>query len=56
MKYCDPEQWNQMHVVRLGLTLEEFKPIVQPGNCRLEIVAWAYSRAKGGTFSFALVP
>jgi colanic acid/amylovoran biosynthesis glycosyltransferase len=26
MKYCDPAHWNKMHVVRLGVDVDEFKP------------------------------
>ncbi len=26
MKYCDPAHWDKMHVVRLGVDVEEFKP------------------------------
>ncbi len=38
MKYCDPPHWDKMHVVRLGVDPEEFKPVVRPANGGLEIV------------------
>jgi len=38
MKYCDPADWDKMHVVRLGVDPEEFKPVGRKGNPHLEIV------------------
>src|ERR1700757_64518 len=38
MKYCDPAHWDKMHVVRLGVDPEEFRPVVHGGNDYIEIV------------------
>jgi colanic acid/amylovoran biosynthesis glycosyltransferase len=38
MKYCDPAHWDKMHVVRLGVDPEEFRPALRSGNAFLEIV------------------
>jgi colanic acid/amylovoran biosynthesis glycosyltransferase len=38
MKYCDPAHWNKMHVVRLGVDVEEFKPASRESNEPLQIV------------------
>jgi colanic acid/amylovoran biosynthesis glycosyltransferase len=38
MKYCDPAHWGKMHVVRLGVDPEEFKPAIRTANARLEIL------------------
>jgi colanic acid/amylovoran biosynthesis glycosyltransferase len=38
MKYCDPAHWDKMHVVRLGVDPEEFKPIARTARAHLEIV------------------
>lgn len=38
MKYCDPAHWDKMHVVRLGVDVEEFKPIRRSPNQPLQIV------------------
>ena len=38
MKYCDPAHWDKMHVVRLGVDNEEFKPVSRVGNRPLQIV------------------
>jgi|SRR5579862_713992 len=38
MKYCDPAHWDKMHVVRLGVDVEEFKPASQEPNKPLQIV------------------
>lgn len=38
MKYCDPAHWNKMHVVRLGVDVDEFKPTPRNSNRPLQIV------------------
>jgi colanic acid/amylovoran biosynthesis glycosyltransferase len=38
MKYCDPARWGKMHVVRLGVDTEEFKPVARDAKLPLQIV------------------
>jgi len=38
MKYCDPTHWDKMHVVRLGVDVEEFKPSSREPSRPLQIV------------------
>jgi colanic acid/amylovoran biosynthesis glycosyltransferase len=38
MKYSDPAHWDKMHVVRLGVDTEEFKPVARETRLPLEIV------------------
>jgi colanic acid/amylovoran biosynthesis glycosyltransferase len=38
MKYCDPAHWDKMHVVRLGVDVEEFKPASRESDRPLQIV------------------
>jgi glycosyltransferase involved in cell wall biosynthesis len=38
MKYCDPARWDKMHVVRLGIDTEEFKPVSRESGLPLRIV------------------
>jgi len=38
MKYCDPATWDKMHIVRLGIDTEEFKPASREASLPLRIV------------------
>jgi len=38
MKYCDPAHWGKMHVVRLGVDVQEFKPTPRESDRPLQIV------------------
>jgi colanic acid/amylovoran biosynthesis glycosyltransferase len=38
MKYCDPRHWDKMHVVRLGVDPQEFKPVLRMGATSIQIV------------------
>lgn len=38
MKYCDSAHWDKMHVVRLGVDPEEFKPATRAKATHLQIV------------------
>jgi colanic acid/amylovoran biosynthesis glycosyltransferase len=38
MKYCDPSDWNKMHVVRLGVDTDEFNLLGRTVNVPLQIV------------------
>jgi colanic acid/amylovoran biosynthesis glycosyltransferase len=38
MKYCDPAHWDKMHVVRLGVDADEFKPVSREAEGPLQIV------------------
>jgi glycosyltransferase involved in cell wall biosynthesis len=38
MKYCDPADWYKMHVIGLGVDIEECKPVPREAKLPLEIV------------------
>ncbi|GGG93428.1 glycosyltransferase family 4 protein [Silvibacterium dinghuense] len=38
MKYSEPAHWDKMHVVRLGVDTEEFKPVTHEPNLPLQII------------------
>ena len=38
MKYCDPAHWDKMHVVRLGVDVDEFKPASRESTQPTQIV------------------
>jgi colanic acid/amylovoran biosynthesis glycosyltransferase len=38
MKYCDPDHWDKMHVVRLGVDTDEFEPVSHEAKLPLQII------------------
>jgi colanic acid/amylovoran biosynthesis glycosyltransferase len=38
MKYGNPEYWDKLHVVRLGVDTEEFKPVAREAKLPLQII------------------
>ncbi len=71
MKYCTPAHWSKMHVVRLGVDTEEFKPVSRQAASPIQIVcvgrlvaakgqhillrAFSYLRSKGHAVHLTLI-